>query len=87
MYQGAAGRTDLPVDSPKFSADTFTWVASMTKIITATCLMQVVEQGLVKLNDDVRTLVPRLGKLQILKGFGGDGSPILEDNEKPITLR
>lgn len=59
----------------------------MTKIITATAIMQLVEKGLIKLDEDVRPLVPELAKMQILRGFDEDGKPILEDNVKPITLR
>jgi len=58
----------------------------MTKLMTVTCLMQLVEQGKVGLHDDLRSLVPELGKLQILKGFDGD-TPKLEDNPRPITLQ
>lgn len=87
IYQGAAGRTDLPVTAPKFTTDSINWVASMTKIITSTCLMQLVEKGLFKLDEDVRPLVPELAKMQILRGFDKDDKPILEDNVKPITLR
>lgn len=59
----------------------------MTKIATATCIMGLVEKGMVNLDDDMRSLVPELGRMQILRGFDGDGNPILEDNTKPITLR
>jgi len=74
-------------DSPKFSTDTFTWVASMTKIVTAACIMGLVERGQVKLDDDARAIVPELGQLRILKGFNQDDKPILEENAKPVTLR
>ncbi|KAM7190866.1 acyltransferase LovD [Naviculisporaceae sp. PSN 640] len=102
LYQGAAGYVSLPTPShdvlPKpFSVTrSFTWIASMTKIFTATCLLQVVERGLISLDDDVRTLVPELGKMQILLGFEPQSAednpptpqkPILVDNTKPITLR
>ncbi len=78
---------DSPLSSAPFSTDTFTWVASLTKIVTATCLMLLVEQGLVRLDDDMRAVVPELGRMQILRGFDADDQPILEDNTKPITLR
>ena len=87
MYQGAAGRIDVPPESPKFSVDTWTWVASMTKIVTMTGVMALVEKGSVSLDDDMRDAVPELSKLQILKGFTEDDRPILEDNTQPITLR
>jgi len=71
-----------------FSADTFTWVASMSKIITVSAIMQLVERGLVKLDDDMRTgVLPELAKIQILRGFDAAYRPILEDNRRPITLR
>ncbi|KAK3937359.1 acyltransferase LovD [Diplogelasinospora grovesii] len=88
IYQGSAGRTDLPVTSPKFTPHSFTWVASLTKLVTITCIMRFVEEGLIRLDDDVRPLVPELARMQILRGFDETtGKPILEDNTKRITLR
>lgn len=49
--------------------------------------MQLVEQGLIGLDDDLRPLVPQLGQMQILKGFDSDEKPILEDHDTPITPR
>ena len=59
----------------------------MSKIVTIAGVMALVERGVVSLDDDMRTVVPELGALQILKGFTDDGKPILEDNDRPITLR
>ncbi|KAK3313120.1 beta-lactamase [Apodospora peruviana] len=88
LYRGAAGYTSLAPSATEFSPNSFTWVASMTKIFTVTCLMQLVERGLINLDDDdLRKLVPELAQMQILKGFTDDEHPILEDNDKPITLR
>ncbi|PHH73210.1 hypothetical protein CDD80_3983 [Ophiocordyceps camponoti-rufipedis] len=87
VYQGAAGRIGFDTASRPFAVDSFTWVASLTKLVTATCVMQLVEAGTIGLDDDVRPLVPELGRLQILRGFGGDDEPVLEDNVLPITLR
>ena len=58
----------------------------MTKIITATSVMQMVEKGLIQLDDDVRPFVPELASAQVLQGFEGD-KPILEPNFTLITLR
>lgn len=63
------------------------WLASITKIITVTCLLQLVERGLVSLFEDLRIRVPELGGLQILRGFNEDGTAQLENNTEPITLR
>ncbi|KAK4196355.1 beta-lactamase/transpeptidase-like protein [Triangularia verruculosa] len=89
LYFGSAGRTKLALDAPKFATDSFSWVASLTKLITCVCVLQIVERGLIGLDDDVRPLVPELASAQILKGFGEEngGAPILVDNTTPITLR
>lgn len=49
--------------------------------------MQLVEKGLVGLDDDVRPLVPQLAEMKILRGFVGADVPYLETNTTPITLR
>ncbi|UKZ78402.1 hypothetical protein TrVFT333_006139 [Trichoderma virens FT-333] len=87
IYSGSAGRTGMDVNSPKFDADTVTYGASLTKLLSATCLMQLVEQGKLSLDYDVRKLVPEVQQMQILRGFTPEGRPILEDNERPITLK
>lgn len=59
----------------------------MTKLVTATCAMQLVQKGLLGLDDDVRPLVPQLAAVKVLSGFVGDDVPVLEQNTAPITLR
>lgn len=87
IYSGTAGRQGFDVASPIYSTDSVQWVASMTKIITATCLLQLVERGLVTLSEDLRPKVPQLAAIQILKGFNSNDEAILEDNTQPFTLR
>ncbi|KUI58331.1 Acyltransferase LovD [Cytospora mali] len=87
IYQGSAGHISSSPDSPGFTPDSFTIVASLTKLITATCAMQLVEKGLIGLDDDVRPLVPQLAEMKILRGFVGADVPYLEENTTPITLR
>lgn len=77
----------MDVNSPKFDADTVTYGASLTKLLSATCLMQLVEQDKLSLDYDVRQLVPEVRQMQLLRGFTPEGQPILEDNERPITLK
>lgn len=76
----------MAVTSPKFDANTLTYGASLTKLLAATCFMQLVEQDKVSLDDDFRRLVPELRDMQILRGFTEDEKPILEDNERPMSL-
>lgn len=59
----------------------------MTKVITTTCVMQLVERGILNLDDDIRNRVPELHGVQILRGFTAQNRPILEDNTEPVTLR
>ncbi|OIW25583.1 beta-lactamase/transpeptidase-like protein [Coniochaeta ligniaria NRRL 30616] len=87
IYQGSAGRLPSSIrESPKFTVDTQVWVASLTKIVTAVCLMQLVEKRLLSLDDDVRMLVPELGMMGVLTGFFGPHARI-EQNPNPITVR
>ncbi|KAK2054954.1 beta-lactamase [Colletotrichum caudatum] len=87
LYSGSAGRIGFPADSRPWAADTFTFVASLTKLVTCTAVMQLVEWGAVGLDDDMRDIVPQLADMQILRGFDTDDQPILEDNTTPVTLR
>ncbi|OIW25732.1 beta-lactamase [Coniochaeta ligniaria NRRL 30616] len=87
IYQGSSGRADFPLDAAPYGPDTPTLIMSLTKLITATCVLQLVERGLVTLDQDVRPIVPDLAKLQLLQGFTEEGAPLLAENTKPITLR
>ncbi|KAJ9132389.1 Beta-lactamase [Coniochaeta hoffmannii] len=87
IYKGSSGRADIPLDAAPYDADAPTLIMSLTKLITATAVLQVVERGLITLEEDVRPLLPDLAKLQLLRGFSESGEAILEENNKPITLR
>ncbi|KAI9158040.1 Monacolin J acid methylbutanoyltransferase [Paramyrothecium foliicola] len=87
VYSGSSGRQGFDVDSPLYTVDTMPWLASMTKLLTITCVLQLVERGLISLFEDLRIRVPELGGLQILNGFDEDGAPQLENNTRPVTLR
>jgi CubicO group peptidase (beta-lactamase class C family) len=69
------------------TADTVVWIASMTKAITGTCAMQLVEQGRLSLDAPIATVLPELEKVQVLEGFASDGAPRLRPPRRPITLR
>lgn len=49
--------------------------------------MQCVEQGLIGLDDDVRSLVPEMEGVKILKGFDKEGKGIMKEPKEKITLR
>src|SRR2546427_4821128 len=76
LYQGAFGRRELGKDAA-MSLDTVVWIASMTKAITATAAMQLVERGKLALDAPAGQLVPDLAKAQVLDGFDAGGRPRL----------
>ena len=62
-------------------------MASLTKLVTAVCSMQLVERGMIGLDDDVGEVVRELSNLEILKVFDDEGKAILVKKTKPITRR
>jgi methyl acetate hydrolase len=86
VYQGAFGRRALP-DGATMTADTVFWIASMTKAITSTAAMQLVEQGKLTLDGPIAGVLPELAAPQVLEGFDAAGEPRLRRARRPITLR
>jgi|SRR5580704_7676296 methyl acetate hydrolase len=86
VYQGAFGRRALPVGAP-MTADTVFWIASMTKAITSTAAMQLVEQGKLALDKPIAEILPELAAPQVLEGFDPAGAPRLRPAKRPISLR
>ena len=86
VYQGAFGRRALP-DGAAMTADTVFWIASMTKAITSTAAMQLVEQGRLALDTPVAVVLPELASPQVLEGFDAAGEPRLRPARRAITLR
>jgi methyl acetate hydrolase len=86
LYQGAFGKRVLP-DGADMTLNTVFWIASMTKAITATAAMQLVEQGKLELEQSVGQLVPELAAPQVLEGFDAAGAPRLRPAKRPVTLR
>ena len=86
VYQGAFGRRALP-DGAAMTADTVFWIASMTKAITSTAAMQLVEQGKLALDRPIAEVLPELAAPQVLEGFDAAGEPKLRPARRPITLR
>jgi methyl acetate hydrolase len=86
LYEGAFGRRELGKDAA-MTLDTVVWIASMTKAITATAAMQLVERGKLALDAPATQLAPGLAKAQVLEGFDAAGQPRLRAPKRPITLR
>src|SRR5580704_3481996 len=85
-YEGAFGLRALH-DGAAMTADSVFWIASMTKAITSTAAMQLVEQGRLALDRPIADVLPELANVQVLEGFDPAGAPRLRAAALPITLR
>jgi methyl acetate hydrolase len=85
-YEGAFGRRALP-DGAAMTAGSVFWIASMTKAITSTAAMHLVEQGKLALDRPIADVLPELAAPQVLEGFDAAGEPKLRAAARPITLR
>jgi CubicO group peptidase (beta-lactamase class C family) len=59
----------------------------MTKAITSTAAMQLVERGKLTLDGPISEVLPELRSPQVLEGFDSAGEPKLRPAKRPITLR
>ena len=86
LYEGAFGERVLG-GSVAMTLDTVVLLASMTKPITATAAMQLVEQGKLDLDAPAARYVPKIGEVQVLDGWDPAGKPRLRAPTREITLR
>ncbi|HEX9534645.1 MAG TPA: serine hydrolase domain-containing protein [Stellaceae bacterium] len=86
LYEGAFGTRDL-ANGPDMTPDTIFRLASMTKAVTSTAAMQLVEQGRLQLDQPIGNVLPELAAPQVLEGFDDSGAPRLRPAKRPITLR
>ncbi|MBZ5576571.1 MAG: beta-lactamase family protein [Acidobacteriia bacterium] len=85
-YSGAFGKRDAE-SGVDVTIDSIFAIASMTKAITTTAALQLVERGKLTLDEPASKHLPELGKVQVLTGFDAAGKPILRPATKPVTLR
>ncbi len=73
LHLGAVGSATLPVkaadSSVSMTPDAIFWIASMSKPITGACVMQLVDQGKVSLDDPIDRHLPEMREL---KNDGGE---------------
>jgi methyl acetate hydrolase len=86
IYEGAFGTREIGKNVP-MTLDTIVWIASMTKAITATAAMQLVERGKLSLDRPAQEVVPELARARVLEGFDKAGQPTLRAPKRPITLK
>jgi CubicO group peptidase (beta-lactamase class C family) len=86
IYQGAFGKRDLGKPDA-MTLDSVFWIASMTKAITASAAMQLVEQGKLALDEPIGKVLPDLAAPRVFEGFDDKGAPKLRAAKQPITLK
>ena len=86
IYSGAFGTRDSR-SGAKVTTDSLFGIASMTKVITSTAAMQLVEQGKLALDEPAARHLPELASVNVLQGFDSARRPILKPTGKPVTLR
>ncbi|KAI0538971.1 beta-lactamase/transpeptidase-like protein [Xylaria digitata] len=87
LYSKFCGKSSLREgNDSSFRADTICAIASMTKLMTAVSVLQCVEDGVLNLDQDIRHLIPGMGKYGIITSFE-DGNAKLEQNSVSVTLR
>jgi CubicO group peptidase (beta-lactamase class C family) len=86
VYYGAFGYADREAQKP-MARDTLVQIYSMSKPITGVSLMTLYEQGRFQLDDPLSQYLPEFAHMKVYAGANADGSPILVDAERPITIR
>jgi methyl acetate hydrolase len=87
LYQGAFGVAD-PAEARPLRLDALFRIASMTKAITSTAAMQLVEQGRFAVDDPVEKYLPEFAKLSVLESFdAGTGAYRVRPAAKSVTIR
>jgi CubicO group peptidase (beta-lactamase class C family) len=87
LYQGAFGVADVSTGRP-LTADALFRIASMTKPVTSTAAMQLIEQGRFGLDDPVEKYLPEFANLKVFESFDpATGAYRLRPASKPPTVR
>ncbi|MDD3763549.1 MAG: serine hydrolase [Nevskiales bacterium] len=85
LYEGAFGERAVG-SGAAMNTDTVGLIASMTKALTSTAAMQLVEQGKLDLHSPASKWLPELADARVLDGFDADGQPQLRAPRQPVTL-
>lgn len=86
LYQGAYGKRALDAQAP-MELDTVGLIASMTKALTATAALQLMEQNKLDLDSPAGKWLPELNEVEVLTGFDAEGQPLTRPPKQPVTLR
>jgi CubicO group peptidase (beta-lactamase class C family) len=87
IYEGAFGVADIAEARP-LKLDSMFRIASMTKAITSTAALQLVEQGKFTIEDPVEKYLPQFAKLPAFESFdAATGNYKLRPASRPVMVR
>jgi methyl acetate hydrolase len=87
LYSGAFGKQDAGRNVP-LATDSIFRIASMTKAVTSVAAMMMIEQGKMKLDDDVSQYLPAFKSMQVLTSYDAKaGTYDTRPSTRPITIR
>lgn len=83
VFAHASGKRGLGSPQP-MSLDSIFWIASCTKLITGIATLQLVEKGILTLDDAnaLEKILPELAQVKVLRDDG-----TLDEKKRKITLR
>ena len=85
FYEGAAGKRELGKDEA-MTADTVFALFSCTKAVAGVTVMQLVEEGVLGLDDPAKEYAPEIAEIGVLEGFDDAGEPRVRPPALDITV-
>jgi CubicO group peptidase (beta-lactamase class C family) len=87
LYHDAFGKNSTVRNTP-MAKDTIFNIASMTKAVTSVAIMMLVDEGKLKLDDDVAKYLPKYEDPLVISKFNSaDGTYETRPAKRPITIR
>jgi methyl acetate hydrolase len=86
LYERAFGTSRAGDDSP-LAVNAVYRIASMTKLATSVAALQLVDSGVIDLDDAVGDYLPAFDRLGVLTGFDADGQPQVRPARSRATVR
>ncbi|RMD40224.1 hypothetical protein DV735_g4907, partial [Chaetothyriales sp. CBS 134920] len=88
VYHKSFGATSIdPAKARPLTRHNLFWIASCTKLFTSIAVLQIIERGLIGLDDPVEGVLPELKDPDIIVQFSDDGAPELVKAKNKITVR
>lgn len=86
LYRGDFGLADIATGK-NVQKDSIFRIASMTKAITSTCTMQLIEKEKLSLETKLKEFFPEIADKKILEGFNKKNEPLLSEASSDLTIK